>query len=216
MIEDDHPEPDSTETTTINLFVGAMCDGDEHRAARALRLLASLDEFALAPEVLATFFDGPKKSKIQPRRLKLEKRGKGRPKRPPHISELNSLGLGQATAFFHYLASRNITAAAAALRALPKLQGTQLSLVADLFDDSPSLPDVFSCRLRLVARVGSPAKRLRFPASEIPWARVLSAALKKFPGKKEAAIQEVMTQTGKSRSSINDAIKRFGLRSPAK
>jgi hypothetical protein len=216
MIQDEQPEPDSIETTTINLLVEAMCDGDEHLAAHALRLLADLDEFALAPEVLATFFDGPKESKIQPRWLTLEKRGKGRPRKPRDISKLTSLGLGQAIVFFHYLASRNTAAAATALRDLPKLQGIQLGLLADLFDDSPSLHHIFPWRLRLVARVGSPGKRLRFPASEIPWARALSAALKKFPGKKEAAIQEVMTQTGKSRSSINDAIKRFGLGSPAK
>jgi hypothetical protein len=40
MIDDDHPEPDSIETTTINLLVEAMCDGDEHLAAHDLRLLS--------------------------------------------------------------------------------------------------------------------------------------------------------------------------------
>jgi hypothetical protein len=65
MSDADVSEPDSIETTTVNFLIEAMCDGDENRAACALRELANLDGFALTPDVLATFFDGPRKSKVQ-------------------------------------------------------------------------------------------------------------------------------------------------------
>jgi hypothetical protein len=73
--DDGASEPDSTETKTVNFLIEAMNDGDENRVACALRELANLNGFALIPEVLAAYFDGPRKSKVQPRWLRLDKRG---------------------------------------------------------------------------------------------------------------------------------------------
>jgi hypothetical protein len=140
MFEADVSEPDSVETNILNSFLEAINEGDGQAAARALRSGANLADFAIAPVLLAAFFENTlKKSKIYPRRLTLEKRGKGRPKKIVNLTKLDFLGLGDATAFFKWIANGKATEAVGALCVLQKLEGFQLALLADLFDDSPSL-----------------------------------------------------------------------------
>ena len=217
MIEED-PEPDSPESKSVNDFFEAIAAGKGARAANALRSLESLDGYPL--EFLADLLDDLQiYGQIFPHRLKWEKLGgKGRPKKKPDTSNLDCLGLGCATAFFHEIAAGNAPKAAKALRTLKTLHGAQLKLLADLFDAKAVLPEGFYWRLNLVARhAGTTVDSVSSAARDFSWKRVIDAALAAHPGaKKEAVKHEVMKRTGKSRTTVTDMMTRLGNPPPPK
>jgi hypothetical protein len=210
MIKDD-PEPESPESKSVNNFFDAFAAGKGVQVANALRALESLDGVPL--EFLAAILDNPAiYGQIFPHRLEWEKLdGKGRPKKKPDTSKLKHLGLGAATVFFQEIAARNAPEAAKALRALKTLHGAQLKLLADLFDAKAVLPKGFYWRLKLVApHAGTTVDSLSSAAKDFGWKQALSAALTKHPGaKKEAIKQELMTKTGKPRTTVTDMMTRL-------
>jgi hypothetical protein len=218
MIEDD-PEPESPESEAVNNFFDAIAAGKGVRAANALRSLESLDGYSL--EFLADLLDNLKiYGQIFPYRLKWEKLGgKGRPKKKPDTSNLNCLGLGCATAFFHGIAAGNAPEAAKALRTLKTLHGAQLKLLADLFDAKAVLPEGFYWRLNLAApHAGTTVDSVSSAARDFWWKPFLNAALAAHPAgaKKEAVKHELMKRTGKSRTTVTDMMKRLGNPPPPK
>jgi hypothetical protein len=216
MIEED-PQPESPESESVNNFFEAIAAGKGVRVANALRSLESLDGYPL--EFLADLLDNlPVYGQIFPHRLKWEKLGgKGRPKKKPDTSNLNCLGLGCATAFFHGIAAGDAPEAAKALRTLKTLHGAQLKLLADLFDTKAELPEGFHWRLKFAApHAGKTVDSMSSAGRDFGWNMLLMAALAKFPEKKEAAIHHAMKQTGKSRSTVINRMKRLSVSAAAK
>jgi len=215
MIEED-PEPESPEYKFVNDFFEAIAAGKGLWVANALRSPESLDGHPL--EFLADLVDGlPTYRGIFPYRLELKKLGKGRPKKTPDTSNLNCLGLGCASAFFHAIAAGNTPEAAKALRSLKTFHGAQLKLLADLFDTKAELPEGFHWRLKFAApHAGKTVDSMSSAGTDFGWNMLLKAALAKFPEKKEAAIHHAMKQTGKSRSTVINRMKRLSVSAAAK
>jgi hypothetical protein len=215
MIEED-PEPESPEYKFVDDFFEAIAAGKGVWVANALRSLESLDGYPL--EFLADLLDGlPIYRGIFPHRLELKKLGKGRPKKKPDTSNLNCLGLGCATAFFHSVAAGDAPEAAKALRSLKTLHGAQLKLLADLFDTKAELPAGFYWRLKFAApHAGKTVDSVTSAARDFGWSILLKAAQAEFPEKKEAAIHHAMQQTGKSRSTVINMMKRLSVSAAAK
>jgi hypothetical protein len=90
--------------------------------------------------------------------------------------------------------------------------------LANLFDAEAVLPQGFYWRPKLVApHAGTTLDSLSSAARDFGWERVLSAAAAKHPGaKKEAIKHEVMTETGKSRTTVTDMMNRLGIPAPTK
>jgi len=218
MVEFEEAGPESEEVTLVSSLLEALGSGMIEEAAVALRSLAKLNKFALPAEQLTPYFcEMPQGSRLAPRRLVLGKRSKGRPKSNRDLSEIQNLGLGKATAFFEFIAVGNVKAAFEELSNLVSLNGKQLELLANLFDDEDSLPKPFAWRFKLRARgAGKPPNRLSFSSRDFALARVLRKAVHKYPhrGEKEAAIQYVTTETGMGRSAVAAAMDRLGVRSP--
>jgi hypothetical protein len=211
MIED-NLEPDSTEFESVNDFFEAIAAGEGAQVASALRALESLEGFPL--EFLADLLDdAPLYRQIFPRRLKLAKRSRGRPKKKLDALKLKSLELGSATAFFKRIAAGKAPEAAKALRTLKSLHGAQLKLLADLFDVKTELPEGIYWRLKLAApHAGTTVDSLSRAAKDFGWTRVITDALAAHRGEKmEAVKHELMTQTGKSRTTVTEKMKNLGI-----
>jgi hypothetical protein len=216
MVETEQ-EPESKESQVVDLFFEALMDGDEIQAASALRQLDSLDGFSIVTKCVACLLAWPfLQQGVVDRRLELKKRTKGRPKKVQDGSELDNLGLGEATAFFGLIAAGKAYEAGKALDLLEGLHGVQLKIFADLFDNNPGLPEAFSWRFKFAAEgPGKPVSRLRNAAKDFGWRRVLTDAFAN-PGKKEAGIHDVMTRTKRPRSTVMDTMTRLEILGPKK
>ena len=209
-------EPESAESQIVDSFFLALMDGKGERAASALRQLRDLNGFSAVVKCVATLLTSPALLEgVCDRRLVLKKRTKGRSKKPPVECELDVLELGETKAFFGFVASGNTHQAGMALNNLDDLHGIQLKLFADLFDNSPELPEVFQWWFRFEAKSrGKPVNRLRSSATTSGWKRVLTDAFSKNAGKKEAGIHDVMVRTKTPRSTVMDWMDRLDI--PAK
>jgi hypothetical protein len=205
--------PESAEAKLVDAFFEALMDGHELAAASALRQLHTLDGFPAVTKCVACLLAWPDlQAGVFDRRIELRRRTKGRPKKAQDGSVVVQLGLGEATTFFGFIAAGQRREAGMALDQLHGLFGIQVKLLADLFDNNPALPDVFGWRFKLVASgPGMPRNQLRHAASDFGWRRVLCEAIAKYPQKKEAAIQDVMTRTDRPRSTVIDMMNRLDI-----
>jgi hypothetical protein len=185
MDEQENPPPDSQEAQAIDRFFAAVEDGDEEGAAAALREAGNLSGFPLA--FLAELLDPGQGQGRPPWRLRLARLGKGRPRKTPSKSS------GKRTsAILRDIANGNAPRAAKSLRARKRLSGSELKLLADLFDRKTPLPEGHSFRLRFVSnRAGRPVNKLDKRASDYYWRRILLIAVEKKPKSLKAAIRDV-------------------------
>jgi hypothetical protein len=170
IIEAENPGPDPREALAIDSFFLAVEGGDEKETAEALRKIGKLSGCPLS--FFARILDpGAAHSKI-PCRIGFAKPTKGRPRKPK----------SKLSPFLYFLSIKAAGKAAIALRSRRKVSGSELKVLADLFDKNVELPNGFSFRLRLVKnRKGRPVNKFEKGVSDFYWRRIFEAALAKTP-----------------------------------
>ncbi len=221
MVEEESSPPDPPEAQAIDSLFLAVADGDGGGAAAALRRVGKLSGFPLS--FLADILDPAAVHGSEPWRVRLKKLTKGRPRRLKP-----KLATGTISPFVHYLSTGDAKKAAQALRSRKKVSGSELALLADLFDQNVGLPEGISFRLELASnRSGRPVNKLERSVSDFYWKRIYAAAFKENPENLNEAIQEVLVILEKrnkkslamgkkpkplpSYSTIRNGLKRLGF-----
>jgi hypothetical protein len=188
-------EIESAELRASEAFFEALRKGNLQAAAQNLRNLKGLERPDV--ELLADLLDGKASPSLFQWRIVVQRRRRGRPARlqQHHVKHKT----GQFDKFLNALSCGNTDAAAQWLRKKGKLHLAELERLADHLDDpDKKLPWRLVPRQR---RRGTPADPLQSSAKTF----VLSLLVDKSAfakDSKEAAVQDVMTRTGLSRSTI--------------
>lgn len=195
--------------TDLDVLVGALAGGRDGEVRAAL-----LSTHVLREPLLQIFADllgtDSVYGDIVPQRLKLVKRGRGRPKQSAGLPA-KAEQLSAVEQFFLAIRTGRQSEAAKALREANVIKGPQLRLFASLFDNDQKLPSSFGWRLQLVGlRRGRAADKLQTGAALSGWRRAIDLATAKHPPgtKMEAVVQEVMTSTANTRPTVKAWMRR--------